>query len=102
MGSRAGVIVTTTSAPRTTSSTLVDGLISKFLYLGCCVWTKWSSVDWLRLQIRTSSQGNTSFSVASAPSAMLPAPTIASLREFLRAIHFADTAAAEPVRITVW
>ena len=51
--------------------------------------------------MRTSDHGKISLQVASAPSAMWPAPTIASLRESLRAIHLAETAAAAPVRITV-
>jgi hypothetical protein len=40
--------------------------------------------------------------VSIAPSAMFPAPTIASTFESLRASHFAETAAAAPVRMTVW
>jgi len=36
------------------------------------------------------------------PSAMWPAPTIASVVESGRTIHLADTAAAAPVRMTVW
>ena len=40
--------------------------------------------------------------VASVPSAMWPAPTMASVVESGRAIHLADTAAAAPVRMTVW
>ena len=51
--------------------------------------------------MRTSSQANTVSQVASVPSAMWPAPTIASFFEFLRASHFAETAAEAPVRITV-
>ena len=63
---------------------------------------KSSRVDCERLQTRTSSQSKTVSQVASAPSAMFPAPTIASTLESLRASHFADTAADAPVRMTVW
>jgi hypothetical protein len=51
--------------------------------------------------MRTSSQAKTVSQVSSTPSAICPAPTIARHLEFLRASHFADTAAEAPVRITV-
>ena len=63
---------------------------------------KASSVACERLHTRTSSHSKTSLQVASVPSAMCPAPTIASRFESFRAIHLAETAAAAPVRITVW
>src|SRR5918992_292639 len=44
IGPRAGVTVTTTSAPRTTSSRLVEARIAKRSYLGCCSRTKLSRV----------------------------------------------------------
>ncbi len=40
--------------------------------------------------------------MASVPTPTLPVPRIASTVESLRASHFADTAAAAPVRIRVW
>src|SRR6516225_8960814 len=101
IGARAGVTVTTTSAPRTVSSRSVDGMMAKPLYFGCCASVKALSVARLRLQTRTSDQGTTSLQVASTPSAIWPAPTIANVLAFLRAIHLAETAAAAPVRITV-
>ena len=73
----------------------------KPLYLGCCASTKALSVAGPRLQMRTSDQGTISLQVASTPSAIWPAPTIAKILAFLRAIHLAETAAAAPVRITV-
>ena len=102
IGSRAGVIVTTTSAPGTISSRSVEARISKLSYFGCCAATKLSSVACDRLQTRTSSQSKISLQVANAPSAIWPAPTIARRFESLRASHLADTAPAAPVRITVW
>jgi hypothetical protein len=101
IGPRAGVIVTTTSAPRTTCSTSVEGRRS-YEYRAEYFAAKSSSVACERLHTRTSSQSKTSLQVSIVPSAMLPAPTIASTFESLRASHFADTAAEAPVRITVW
>ncbi|MEZ5906056.1 MAG: hypothetical protein R3C69_13490 [Geminicoccaceae bacterium] len=61
-----------------------------------------SSVAWLRLQTRTSVQGRMAAVVRSVPSAMCPAPTMASTRASSRARCLVETAVAAPVRITVW